>query len=475
MASRPGGVPTCRVHHPSPHGSSRSFLACPLAWLAGICFLLAGPVAQSTLLPRNFWPNPTFESGSNLDQPDGLVADWNRGGNDPTICQIVAGPSGGSGHALAVMDLNEGDLYGEWYSDVTLGDRASAGDTLNIRWSEMYQLSGSEMRLTVSFLNAAGAGVGETHFVTTGTTNAGWRGNIADSAFTRRNGSVLVPAGAVKMTCSLVSGGPGTLTGLMVIDDLTVAVHPATIQAGNLFPNPTFEEGEQLDNPTGALPAGIWSRGGSDGTIDRVDTGKAVSPSHALSLVDNNETGYGEWYGFLALPGVKPGELLDFQWFQLYSVTNGSMRLTLAFTDASNAQLESHDYNVTGQSSGWLGSVAASPFERQNQRLRVPEGTAKLRVNLASGGSSLVTGTMLIDDLSVRIGRLEITGFVHDAAGFQLTGSSAPGETYTVQYAGILDAWESLATGLTADGPSTQYTDTTVRAGKVAFYRVLRE
>src|SRR5205814_1517031 len=168
---------------------------------------------------------------------------------------------------------------------------------------------------------------------------------------------------------------------IMLIDNLTVALHPTTVLTGNFFPNPTFANGDQLDNPTAALPAGIWNRGGSDGSIDQVSTGNSVSPTHSLALVDNNDSGYGEWYGFLTLPGVNAGDVLDFQWFQIYSVTNGSMRLSFAFTDGNNTQLENHDFNVTDQSPGWLGSVAASPFEQRSERLEVPVGAVKLRVN----------------------------------------------------------------------------------------------
>jgi hypothetical protein len=45
------------------------------------------PVAN--LLFGNFWVNPSFELGSNLDQTDGTVANWNRGGNTATICQVI--------------------------------------------------------------------------------------------------------------------------------------------------------------------------------------------------------------------------------------------------------------------------------------------------------------------------------------------------------------------------------------------------
>ena len=39
---------------------------------------------------------------------------------------------------------------------------------------------------------------------------------------------------------------------------------------------------------------------------------------------------------------------------------------------ATATDFESHDFNVSGESPGWTGSVANSPFERQLQRLLVP-------------------------------------------------------------------------------------------------------
>ena len=87
------------------------------------------PVAN--LLFGNFWVNPSFELGSNLDQTNGTVSNWNRGGNTPTICQVITNNYTSSNHSLAVIDTNAGDLYGEWYSDVPLSGNASPGDTLN--------------------------------------------------------------------------------------------------------------------------------------------------------------------------------------------------------------------------------------------------------------------------------------------------------------------------------------------------------
>jgi hypothetical protein len=281
------------------------------------------------------------------------------------------------------------------------------------------------------------------------------------------------------MRIALTSGGPSATVGIMVIDDLSVSIQPPTILPGNFFPNPTFENGDQMDNPTAAAPAGIWHRGGSDGSIDRVTTANSVSPTHSLALVDNNDSGYGEWYGFLDLTGLASGgDILDLQWYQLYSVTNGSMRLSFAFLDAGSVTLASKDFNVSDQSPGWNGGVAGSPFERQLQRLEVPVGTTQLRVNFASGGASSVTGTMVIDDLSVRVSGLLITGVTADASGVNLTWNSAPSKTYTVLFANTLGAtttWTTLTTGWPSGGLTTSYSDTATHSGNQGFYRVVQE
>jgi hypothetical protein len=425
----------------------------------------------------NFWVNSTFETGSNLDQTNGMPANWNLGGSDSSIDQVTTNNYTSPTHALAVVDFNASG-YGEWYSDVSLSGHANPGDLLDVQWSEMYGITNGEMRLTVAFLDAAGNSITQTPFLVS-SNSAGWVGAIAGSSFDARLQAVSVPAGAAKIRILLTSGGPSATVGIMVIDDLSVSIQPPTILPGNFFPNPTFENGDQMDNPTAAAPAGIWHRGGSDGSIDQVTTANSVSPTHSLALVDNNDSGYGEWYGFLDLTGLASGgDVLDLQWYQLYSVTNGSMRLSFAFLDAGSVTLASKDFNVSDQSPGWNGGVAGSPFERQFQRLGVPVGTTQLRVNFASGGASSVTGTMVIDDLSIRVGRLVITGITRDVNGVSLTWDSSPTATYTVLFTttlGPTPTWTPLVTGISSSDVTASYLDTTSHSGNQVFYRVMQE
>ena len=438
------------------------------------------------LLPGNFWPNPTFEAGINLNLTNGTPAGWVRNGDDPTICQVTANNYTSPTHALAIID-NETSNYGEWDADLTLtSSNAVPGELVDIQYFALYSVTNGPMRLSVLFFDVNSNVLASTDFNVTGQ-SGGWAGAIAGSTFTLENQQVSVPANSVRMRFSLVSGGPELATGVLVIDDLSAAVHfvpppPPTVLSGNFFPNPTFEQGVQLDNPTLGFPSGGWNRGGSSSVIDQVTTNNSTSPTHSLELLDNDTANYGEWYLFYNLSGlVTDNDAVDIQWFQLYSVTNGSMRLSFAFLDSGNNTLLSIDYNTSpnGTNAGWQGSVRPpSTFEKQFQRLPVPAGTTQLRVNFASGGASSVTGVMLIDDLSVRLSKPYITSIEPQVGGVNLIWFSMASKTYTVQFAATLGSptnWTSLVTGLPGTGLITSYFDSATHAGRTGFYRVIQE
>jgi len=354
------------------------------------------------LLPGNLWTNnPTFEDGENLDDPTGTLSQWNRGGGEPSICQVVKDASISPTHALAVVDAGNG--YGEWYSDLALTGLAPAGSTLNLQWFELFKVTGGEMRVTVLFLAAGGGVVDAHHYVAQGQ-SAGWGGSVAASTFGKRNESVTVPEGAVTFRVSLVSGGAGETTGVMVMDDFSMnkASPPLPdLLPGNVWPNPAFEEGDHLDDPANAGVSG-WSRGGGDPTICVLSHELAVSPTHALALADNNPDSYGEWYADFRLGAATAGgRLLNLQWFELYNVTGGEMRLTLVFFDANNQVLGENHFVRQGASKGWKGSVAASTFTRRNEQVAVPLDARRLQVALVSGGSLATQGVMWLDNLSI--------------------------------------------------------------------------
>lgn len=192
----------------------------------GIALFFVSTSLRAAVLIGNFWPNPTFEAGTNLDMASGTPDFWNRGGSDGTVNQVSGANSVSPTHSLAVIDNSAG--FGEWYSDFNLAGSANVGDTLTFHWHEIYSIaSGNEMRVTVRFLDAGGNG-GDNHFVVTGD-SAGWGGTLATSTFVERNEQLVVTPGAVTLRIQLASGGPEGGTGQYLIDDLSVVPEPSSI------------------------------------------------------------------------------------------------------------------------------------------------------------------------------------------------------------------------------------------------------
>jgi hypothetical protein len=448
--------------------------------------LSIAPPQAPALLPGNFWPNPTFATGANLSHTTGTPAGWVRNGSDSTIDQVIT-VNDVPTYALAVID-KETNQYGEWDGDLPLNSsNAVPGNLLNIQYSALYSVTNSPMRLSVLFFDAGSNILTSTNFNVTGQ-SGGWNGTIADSTFTVESNQVVVPANSARMRFALVSGSDPA-TGVFLIDALSAAVQvvlpiPPTVLPGNFFPNPTFEAGVALDNPTLANPAGGWLRGGSSSLIDQVLTNNSTSPTHSLALVDNDPLNYGEWYMFLDLTELATnGDALDIQWYELYSVTNGTMRLSLAFLDTNSDTLFSIDNNTSanGTNAGWQGGLGPpSTFDQEFIRLALPAGATQLRVNFASGGASSVTGIMLIDDLSVRLSVPDFTAVApQPGGGLLLTWNSMQSKTYTVLFSSALStnasAWAPLQTGIAGSFPSTTYLDTANHGPVNGFYLIKQE
>jgi hypothetical protein len=416
----------------------------------------------------NFWPNPGFEQGENLDSPaQGKLAGWNRGGSDSSLAQITHDNYNSSTHGLAVVD--NGASFGEWFSDFDLSDRAKPGDKLSLQWFELFNISaGGEMRLSAQFSKSDNTVAGLQHFIARGQ-SAGWAGDLPNSSFTKRTENVTIPAGAAKFRLSLVSGGPPETTGLMVLDDLSVAPPPRVpvVLEGSFWPNPGFEEGAQLDNAKAAQPSG-WLRGGSDTSFDQISTANWASPAHSLAVTDTREDAYGEWYRFQDLAGLAlPGQTLQAQWWWLYDTT-GDMRLSFLFLGSDNSAVGQKNYIVKGQSAGWKGTIEASSLTRRVARILVPDGATRLQTTLASGGSAQVTGTIQHDDFSLRaalpnadtdgdgmtdaaeeiagtdaedeISVLRVSALARESDGVHITWLSVPGKRYVVEFADKLGA-----------------------------------
>jgi len=168
--------------------------------------------ARADLLTNNFWVNPFFEIGSNLDQTDGTVANWNRGGGDPTICQVITNNSVSPTHSLALIDANtNGSGYGEWYSDQL---NITAGTNYQLRYNLRYTITNiGPMRVTVNFYDTA-----NTLFSSVSYQFAG-----SHDFWEEMTQQFTAPSSAVKLNLSFTSGGGVNVTGQAWLDDISLA------------------------------------------------------------------------------------------------------------------------------------------------------------------------------------------------------------------------------------------------------------
>jgi signal transduction histidine kinase len=231
--------------------------------------------------------------------------------------QILGAPEPGGGNLS--LKVGAGVHRFDFAFGPAAGSRATSGrlrykfDGLDSKWHE----SGGLMRLTARFHNAVGDVVGFQDFEARGN-SVGWKGRMADSSFRQRNEPVTVPDGAVELRLTLVSGGAAYTVGVMAVDDLKIT---PVGRNEPLFAD-DFEQGERLDDADGT-PRG-WQRGGLRRDVVQVAVFDKPRTNHALAVLDANVQGWGEWGMRVSLRDrVRAGEVLKFQWREMYGVGAG--------------------------------------------------------------------------------------------------------------------------------------------------------
>ncbi len=376
--------------------------------LLGAATLLVAGTALSQPLPNNFWPNSHFDNGINLSAADGsgTPTGWVRNGSFSGSLNVIDEVTNvslpDSTNAIMVNNFSGANAYGEWDCAVGIAGVANVGDTINVRYDLMWSvLGGNQMRVALGFLDSSSNYISAEQYVVEGD-SPGWNGGV-DSTFTETNQTAVLPLGTVYVNVGVVSGGPAGTTGALVVDDLYIARAPTPeLLPGNWWPNPSFESGTNLDQTNG-VPTGWNFYNSGSPYITQVTTNNYVSATHALVVVDNDSANYGSWYSDpVSLSGhANPGDTINAQWFQLYSVTNGNMRVTFSFLNSGGNDVQDVSFQVTGNSPGWQGAVAGSGFTEVNQLITVPPNATQLLVQLVSAGGGAETGIMMIDDLSI--------------------------------------------------------------------------
>jgi signal transduction histidine kinase len=210
------------------------------------------------------------------------------------------------------------------------GPPDETGPPLRLRYrlegfESTWREAGGEMQLSLAVLNAAGEVLG-LHISPLQGASAGWTNDAAHWRFTQRRESVHLPRGAESLRVVFSSGNWDTkagashpTVGLAMIDECRVSVRTATNVASNIWPNPSFEEGEQLDLPTG-LPLG-WQRGELGRSMAKILTLTLPDHRHVLALDDDNPRNGTEWRCELDLRGLaRGGDDVVVDWQELFTV-----------------------------------------------------------------------------------------------------------------------------------------------------------
>ncbi len=172
------------------------------------------------------------------------------------------------------------------------------------------------MTLTWEMLDAAGGLLAQTTFSAT-RSSPGWKGDVLDSAWSRRSEPLFVPEMTRSVRVLMSSGTPDT-TGCWAIDDLTLT--RSGKPDANFWTDGNFSDGERLDQ-IGGVPKG-WSRHGTEPAIARVMLG--ATPG--LGLLDAEQNQWAYWKCERELP-VRPrpgGETFLVGWSEAYNVIPGS-------------------------------------------------------------------------------------------------------------------------------------------------------
>ena len=169
------------------------------------------------------------------------------------------------------------------------------------------------MEMTCEALDSASNVISRAVFPAPGT-SSGWRMDLTDSSYSRRQEPFFLPDDSRFLRITLSAGTPDT-TGCFAINDLSVT-------APGLPPfwdNGTFTNGERLETVTGVPDH--WQRSGSEPAIAQV-TGYIT---HSLLLVDADRTKSAAWTSVQPLPAIPPGGLTaTLRWSEAYNVISGS-------------------------------------------------------------------------------------------------------------------------------------------------------
>jgi len=198
-----------------------------------------------------------------------------------------------------------------------------------------------EMFFIVRFLNERGDQLSQVSFPVSGR-SAGWKGSVEKSDFTLRKEAFSVPADAVYLSVAMSSAGAPSLVGVFAASEINIR---SVGSASN--PPGVFMSGSRAADPQ----PHFWIKSGTHPSMAyglHMDDGDDASP--VLVIEDDDLTGHADWATDIhALPKITPGEMLEVQWKETYSVgAGGNFSATYERLPPGPYRFVVEDLTVTG-------------------------------------------------------------------------------------------------------------------------------
>ena len=186
--------------------------------------------------------------------------------------------------------------------------------------------AGGEMQVLVLAHGESGRVLSYSTFKMVGE-SAGWRGAVEKSEFHQRRESLTLPAGAKRLEVLLIAADWNVL-GTAAISDFRVFRQDATDKAENVWPDPTVEEGTNLDSPEGQPH--YWTRGSFGASMARVLPLPPPAQGHALVIADEDIHISPSWEADLPLGSkARAGDTLTVEWREAFSLGIGGRQLAI--------------------------------------------------------------------------------------------------------------------------------------------------
>ncbi len=181
-----------------------------------------------------------------------------------------------------------------------------------------------EMLFTVRFFNDSGDQVAQKVFPVKGE-STGWAGSVKDSTLTHRRETINVPPKAAQVWVVVSSAGPPATVGIYVVSDLVITRLNASNGIPEVLLRSPFDRRPGIET-TNTLPEG-WIRDGTLPSMAKIVELEPETKARAFAILDEDGFGHAEWHTLKEYaPAVRPGDLLELQWNELYNMGAGQVQ-----------------------------------------------------------------------------------------------------------------------------------------------------